>query len=158
VRRRLWLPVALAAFGVLAWSASKPAAGPTRALRPAERREVIAALTAQVAEWSSDKALRGRDIVALPICVSTADERYVSVMLWLARPIGQPRRVYLVRSDSGYRTLTFVDGDLLSRRPPVLPARVWHGLHRKACESESIDAVNEAAARHTAPVFHTSGL
>lgn len=154
--RRLRTAVILGAFALLAWSANGGGLGATRDPRPAELRAVIAAVGAQVAAWRGNAALRGRDIVALPICVSTKDDRYVSVMLWLAHPPGQATRLFLIRDAGGYRTLTFVDGDLLLRRPPGLPSPVWQGLHRDACESPTMAAVELADARKTAPIFTTS--
>ncbi|HEX7581467.1 MAG TPA: hypothetical protein VF321_00145 [Gaiellaceae bacterium] len=154
--RRLQAALALGAFALLAWSASGGGLSPTRDPRPPELRAVIAAVSAQVAEWRGNSALRGRDIVALPICVSTEDDRYVSVMLWLARPLGEPTRLFLIRDAGGYRTLTFEDGDILLRQPPGLPDAVWQGLHREACEFRSGAAVALADAQRTAPIFHTS--
>lgn len=67
----------LGAFALLAWSAHGGGLDPTRDPRPPELRAVIAAVSTEVARWEGDSALRERDIVALPICVSTEDDRYV---------------------------------------------------------------------------------
>lgn len=77
-------------------------------------------------------------------------------MLWLARPLGEPRRLFLVRDAGGYRTLTFEDGDILLRQPPGLPDPLWHSLHRESCESRSGTEVALADAKRTAPIFQTS--